>query len=352
MEYRRLGNSGLFVSELTLGTMTFGGRGKFGMVGSTDVETATRQVDMCLDAGVNLFDTADMYSDGESEEILGQAIKGRRDRLLLATKARMPVGDGPNETGLSRYHLIRQCEESLRRLGTDHIDLYQTHEWDGLTPLEETLEALDTLVKSGKVRYVGCSNLAGWQLMKALGVSERLGYQRYVSQQIYYSLEARDAEYELVPLALDQDCSILVWSPLAGGLLSGKYRRDKDAEEGRHVEGWDEPPVRDPDKLYDTIDVLVEIAEEHDVSAAQVSLAWLLGRPGVASVVVGARTEDQLSDNLASADLRLSEEERARLDEVSLPPLIYPHWHQMRTASDRLGPADLSLLGPHLNDEE
>lgn len=352
MEYRRLGNSGLFVSALTLGTMTFGGRGKFGMVGKTDVETATRQVDMCLDAGVNLFDTADMYSDGESEEILGQAIKGRRDRLLLATKARMPVGEGPNETGLSRYHLIHQCEESLRRLGTEHIDLYQTHEWDGLTPLEEALEALDTLVKSGKVRYVGCSNLAGWQLMKALGVSEKLGYQRYVSQQIYYSLEARDAEYELVPLGLDQDCSILVWSPLAGGLLSGKYRRDRDAEEGRHVEGWDEPPVRDPDKLYDTIDALVEISEEHGVSAAQVSLAWLLGRPGVASVVVGARTEDQLSDNLAAADLVLSDEERARLDEVSAPALIYPHWHQLRTASDRLGPADLSLLGPHLNEEE
>ena len=352
MEYRRLGSSGLFVSAMTLGTMTFGGRGKFGMVGKTDVETATRQVDMCLDAGVNLFDTADMYSDGESEEILGKAIEGRRDRLLLATKARMPVGEGPNETGLSRYHLIHQCEESLRRLGTDHIDLYQTHEWDGLTPLEETLEALDTLVKSGKVRYVGCSNLAGWQLMKALGVSEKLGYQRYVSQQIYYSLEARDAEYELVPLGLDQECSILVWSPLAGGLLSGKYRRDRDAEEGRHVEGWDEPPVRDPDKLYDTIDALVEIAEEHSVSAAQVSLAWLLGRPGVASVVVGARTEDQLSDNLAAADLVLSDEELSRLDEVSLPPLIYPHWHQMRTASDRLGPADLSLLGPHLNGGE
>ncbi len=352
MEYRRLGSSGLFVSAMTLGTMTFGGRGKFGMVGKTDVETATRQVDMCLDAGVNLFDTADMYSDGESEEILGKAIEGRRDRLLLATKARMPVGEGPNETGLSRYHLIHQCEESLRRLGTDHIDLYQTHEWDGLTPLEETLEALDTLVKSGKVRYVGCSNLAGWQLMKALGVSEKLGYQRYVSQQIYYSLEARDAEYELVPLGLDQECSILVWSPLAGGLLSGKYRRDRDAEEGRHVEGWDEPPVRDPDKLYDTIDALVEISEEHGVSAAQVSLAWLLGRPGVASVVVGARTEDQLSDNLAAADLVLSDEERARLDEVSAPALIYPHWHQMRTASDRLGPADLSLLGPHLNGGE
>jgi aryl-alcohol dehydrogenase-like predicted oxidoreductase len=350
MEYRQLGHSGLFVSAMTLGTMTFGGRGDFGMVGSTDVATATRQVDMCLDAGVNLFDTADMYSDGESEEILGQAISGRRDSVLLATKARMPVGDGPNEAGLSRHHLIRQCEASLRRLRTDYIDLYQTHEWDGVTPLEETLDALDTLVRSGKVRYVGCSNHSGWQLMKALGVSERLGLQRYVSQQIYYSLEARDAEYELVPLALDQECSILVWSPLAGGLLSGKYRRDQDASEGRHVTGWDEPPVRDPDKLYDTIDTLVEIADGRGVSAAQVALAWLLGRPSVASVVVGARTEEQLADNLAAAELRLSEEERGHLAEVSAPPLLYPYWHQARTASDRLSPADLTLLGPHLGD--
>ena len=350
MEYRQLGRSGLFVSAMTLGTMTFGGRGDFGMVGSTDVAAATRQVDMCLDAGVNLFDTADMYSDGASEEILGQAISGRRDRLLLATKARMPVGEGPNDAGLSRHHLIRQCEASLRRLRTDYIDLYQTHEWDGVTPLEETLDALDTLVRSGKVRYVGSSNLSGWQLMKALGLSERLGMQRYVSQQIYYSLEARDAEYELVPLAVDQDCSILVWSPLAGGLLSGKYRRDQDATEGRHVSGWDEPPVRDPDKLYDTIDSLVEIADGHNVSAAQVALAWLLGRPGVASVVVGARTEEQLADNLAATGLRLSDEERRRLDDVSAPPLLYPYWHQARTASDRLSQADLTLLGPHLGD--
>ena len=350
MDYRQLGHSGLFVSAMTLGTMTFGGRGDFGMVGSTDVATATRQVDMCLDAGVNLFDTADMYSDGESEEILGQAISGRRDRVLLATKARMPVGEGPNEAGLSRHHLIRQCEASLRRLNTDYIDLYQTHEWDGVTPLEETLDALDTLVRSGKVRYVGCSNHSGWQLMKALGVSERLGLQRYVSQQIYYSLEARDAEYELVPLAIDQGCSILVWSPLAGGLLSGKYRRDQDAAEGRHVSGWDEPPVRDPDELYDTIETLVEIADGHGVSAAQVALAWLLGRPGVASVVVGARTEEQLADNLAAAGLRLLDEERARLDDVSAPPLLYPYWHQAKTASDRLSPADLTLLGPHLGD--
>ena len=305
---------------------------------------------MCLEAGVNLFDTADIYSDGESEEVLGAAIKGRRDDLLLATKVRMPAGEGPNDTGLSRYHILRQCEASLKRLGTDYIDLYQVHEWDGLSPLEETLEALDTLVKSGKVRYVGSSNYSGWQLMKALGVSERLGLQRYVSQQIHYTLQAREAEYELVPLAIDQECSILVWSPLAGGLLSGKYRRDRDAREGRHVEGWDEPPVYDPDKLYDIVDVLVEIAEGRGVSAAQVALSWLLRRPGVASVIVGARTDEQLLDNLKAAELELSEEERRRLDEVSALPLIYPYWHQAKTASDRLGPADLPLLGPHLDD--
>jgi aryl-alcohol dehydrogenase-like predicted oxidoreductase len=351
MEYRRLGRSGLFVSALTLGTMTFGGRGAFSKVGSTDVAGARRHVDMCLEAGVNLFDTANIYSGGESEELLGEAITGRRDELLLATKVRMSVGEGPNDTGLSRHHIIRQCEDSLRRLGTDHIDLYQVHEWDGLTPLEETLEALDTLVRSGKVRYVGSSNYSGWQLMKALGISERLGLQRYVSQQIHYTLQAREAEYELVPVAVDQECSILVWSPLAGGLLSGKYRRDRDASEGRHVEGWDEPPVYDTDRLYDTIDVLVEIAEDRGVSAAQVSLSWLLGRPGVASVIVGARTDEQLADNLRAAELELSEEERRRLDEVSAPPLIYPFWHQAKTASDRLGPADHSLLGPHLSGE-
>ncbi len=350
MEYRQLGRSGLRVSTITLGTMGFGGTGWAAAVGKIDVQGARRQIDMARDAGVNLFDTANIYSDGESEEILGEVISGRRDDVLLATKVRMSVGDGPNDTGLSRHHIIRQCEESLKRLGTDYIDLYQVHEWDGLTPLEETLEVLDTLVRSGKVRYVGSSNYSGWQLMKALGISERLGLQRYISQQIHYTLQAREAEYELVPLAIDQECPILVWSPLAGGLLSGKYRRDSDASEGRHVEGWDEPPVYDTDKLYDTVDVLVEIAEERGVSAAQVALAWLLGRPGVASVIVGARTDEQLADNLRAAELELSEEERRRLDEVSALPLIYPFWHQAKTASDRLGPADLSLLGSHVND--
>src|ERR687898_1075865 len=242
METRFLGNSGLKVSALAFGTMTFGGQGPFRQVGSVQVDEARRHVDLCLDAGVNLFDTADVYSQGASEEVLGQALGRRRDDVILATKAHGRMGDGPNDVGQSRHHLIRACEDSLRRLGTDYIDLYQVHGFDALTPLEETLRALDDLVRSGKVRYIGCSNYSGWHLMKALGVSERLGLERFVSQQIHYTLEAREAEYELVPLAIDQECPILVWSPLAGGLLSGKYRRDRDASEGRHVEGWDEPP--------------------------------------------------------------------------------------------------------------
>ena len=349
MDYRQLGHSGLRVSALTLGTMTFGGKDRFSLVGDTDVAGATRQIDMCLDRGVNFIDTADVYSGGVSEEILGKAIKDRRDRVLIATKARMPMGDGPNDAGLSRHHLIEGCEASLRRMGIDHIDLFQVHEWDGQTPLEETLEALDTLVKSGKVRYVGASNYAGWQLMKALGVADRHGYQRFVTQQIYYSLQSRDAEYELVPMAVDQGIGILVWSPLAGGLLSGKFRRaDKGLEGSRALTDWAEPPVRDEEQLLDTIEVLVEIGEAHGVSAAQVALAWLLGRPGVVSLIIGARTDEQLEDNLAAAELQLSDDERARLEEVSRPPLIYPHWHQAKTARDRLGAADLALLEPYL----
>jgi aryl-alcohol dehydrogenase-like predicted oxidoreductase len=351
MDYRQLGSSGLRVSALTLGTMTFGGRDRFAAVGSTDVAGATRQIDLCLDHGVNLIDTANVYSAGASEEILGAAVKGRRDRILIATKARMPMGEGPNDAGLSRHHLIAECEASLRRLGTDHIDLYQVHEWDGHTPLEETLEALDTLLRSGKVRYVGASNYAGWQLMKALATADRNGYRRFVTQQIYYSLQARDAEYELVPLAVDQGVGILVWSPLAGGLLSGKFRRGVEGPEGsRALSDWGEPPVRDREQLYDTIETLVEIGEGHGVSAAQVALAWLLRRPGVVSLIIGARTDEQLADNLAAAELALSDDEVVRLEEVSRPPLIYPHWHQAKTARDRLGPADLALLGPYLED--
>jgi aryl-alcohol dehydrogenase-like predicted oxidoreductase len=350
MEYRQLGSSGLRVSAFTLGTMTFGGRERFAAVGSTGLAGATRQIDLCLDRGMNLIDTANVYSAGLSEEILGKALEGRRDRVMIATKARGAMGEGPNDAGLSREHLIAACEASLRRLRTEHIDLYQVHEWDGRTPLEETLDALDTLVSAGKVRYIGCSNYAGWQLMKALAAADRGGYRRFVSQQIYYSLQAREAEYELVPIALDQGLGILVWSPLAGGLLSGKYRRGRpDPEGARQLTDWNEPPVRDQEALYDIVEALVEIGDGRGVSAAQAALAWLRDRPGIASVIIGARTEEQLADNLDAAELTLSDDERNRLEALSRPPLLYPYWHQAKTAADRLGPADLSLLGPHLD---
>ncbi|GAA4672861.1 aldo/keto reductase [Phytohabitans rumicis] len=349
MEYRTLGGSGLQVSVLSMGTMTFGGKDIFANVGTTGVDEARQQVDRCLDAGINLIDTADVYSGGASEEIVGEVLRGRRDDVLLATKVRFPMGPGPNDGGLSRHHVIAGCEASLRRLQTDHIDLYQLHEWDGLTPLAETFEALDLLVRAGKVRYVGVSNFAGWQLMKAVNTAEVRALPRPVSQQIYYSLQARDAEYELIPAAVDQGLGVLVWSPLAGGLLSGKYRRGQQAPAGsRQLTEWSEPPVYDEDKLYDTVDVLVRVGEAHGVSAAQVALAWLLGRPAVSSVVVGARTGEQLADNLAAADLRLTDDERRSLDQVSAQPLLYPYWHQANTARDRLSPADLTLLGPHL----
>lgn len=345
MEYRQLGRSGLRVSTLTLGTMTFGGEGIFGNLGDVDLSGARRQIDMCLEAGVNLIDTANMYSTGTAEEIVGAALGDKRDDVLISTKVRMAMGDGPNEAGLSRQHIVRQAEASLRRLGTDHIDLYHVHEWDGQTPLEETLEALDTLVRSGKVRYLGVSNYAGWQLMKALATADRHGYQRFVANQIYYSLESRDAEYELVPASVDQGLGILVWSPLAGGLLSGKYRRGQQSSEGRHLTEWSEPPVRDENKLYDTIEEVVDIAQSHGASPAQIALAYLLRKPAVSSLVIGARKDEQLRDNLGAAEIRLSDEEFDRLDEISAPWLIYPHWHQASLAVDRFGPADRALHG-------
>ncbi|WP_087000045.1 aldo/keto reductase [Rhizobium sullae] len=349
MEYRLLGRSGLKISTVTMGTMTFGGKGWAKMVGDLGVAEARRLVDICLDAGVNLIDTADVYSAGISEEILGDVLGGKRKNgVLIATKARFPMGDGPNDAGSSRQHLIAACEASLRRMKTDVIDLYQLHEWDGQTPLEETMEALDTLVRQGKVRYVGCSNFSGWHVMKALGVSERERRQRFVSQQIHYTLEARDAEYELLPISVDQGLGVLVWSPLAGGLLSGKHRRNQQTPEGtRQFAGWDEPPIRDENRLWNIVETLVSIAESRGVSAAQVALAWLIGHRAVTSVIIGGRTDAQFKDNLAAAELKLTEEERKRLDDVSLPPLIYPYWHQLNTASDRLSEADMELFAPH-----
>lgn len=348
MEYRQLGRSGLMVSTLTMGTMTFGGKGNFGKVGTTDLAGAKRQIDMCVEAGINLIDTADIYSTGLSEEIVGEAIAGHKD-LLLATKARFPMGEGPNNRGLSRYHLVNACEASLKRLKLDVIDLYQLHQWDGVTPVQEMLEALDMLQRQGKIRYVGCSNFSGWHVMKALGIAERERLPRFVSQQIHYTLQAREAEQELVPISLDQGLGILVWSPIAGGLLSGKYRRGQPQPEGRALNEWKEPPIYDENRLYDIVDALVKVAEGRGVPAAQVALAWLLGRPGVTSVIVGARTDEQLKSNLGAGDLKLTADERATLDKVSATPLAYPYWHQAWTASERLGAADLSLLGPHLD---
>lgn len=347
MDYRLLGRSGLKVSALSIGTATFGGDGLWG---DTDVADARRQIDLCLDHGVNLIDTANVYSRTVSETIIGEVLAegGRRDRLLVASKVRFPVGQGPNDRGLSRWHIIKACEDSLKRLRTDVIDLYQVHEWDGQTPLDETLEALDSLVKQGKIRYIGCSNYSAWHLMKALGVSDQHNYQRFVSQQIHYTLQAREAEYELIPAGIDQGVSLLVWSPLAGGWLSGKYTRNSKPEDGRQVRGFREPPITNWEHLWAIVDVLNAVAGEHGVSGAQVALAWLLQRPLVASVIVGGRNFAQFEDNLKAASLTLSAEQIARLDAVSQPPLIYPYWHQNFTASDRLGAADLSLHAPYL----
>lgn len=342
MEYRTLGRSGLKISTLTMGTMTFGGQGNFAKVGNTDLAEARRQIDLCLDAGINLIDTANVYSGGRSEEIIGEALAGKRKNdVLIASKARMKIGDGPNDEGLSRYHLIRECEKSLKRLKTDVIDIYFLHEWDGTTPLEETLAALDTLVSQGKVRYVGCSNYSGWHIMKALGIAERDHLPRFVTQQIHYTLEAREAEYELLPISVDQGLGVLVWSPLAGGLLSGKYGRDKAT--ARQLAGWSEPPIRDEDRLWTIVDALNDVAKARGVSAAQVALAWLLTRPAVTSLVIGGRNEAQFRDNIAAASLELSLDERMKLDQASRPPVLYPYWHQQATARRSFGPADLVL---------
>ena len=346
MDYRLLGRSGLKVSALSMGTVTFGNDGSWG---DTELKDAQRQIDVCLDHGINLIDTANVYNAGKSEAIMGEALTdGRRDRLLISSKVRFPTGAGPNDRGLSRWHIIREAENSLKRLKTDVIDIYHVHEWDGLTPLDETVEALDTLVKQGKIRYAACSNFSAWHLMKALGVADAAHYQRFVAQQIHYTLYSREAEFELIPLGIDQGVGVLVWSPLAGGWLSGKYTRHSKPESGRQVAGFREPPIYDVDRLWDIVDVINEVAGAHGVSGAQVSLAWLLQRPLVASVIIGARSMPQLEDNLKAASLKLTAEDVARLDKVSQPNLPYPYWHQQFTATDRMGEADLLLHAPYI----
>ena len=333
MEYRQLGGSGFRVPVLSFGTATFGGVGEhFKAWGSTEVDEAKRLVDICLDAGVSLFDTANGYSAGRAEEVLGAALAGRRDKALISTKATFPMGPGPNDSGSSRFALIKACEDSLRRLGTDHIDIYYMHGFDATTPVEETLSALDGLVRSGKVRYIGCSNFSGWHLMKSLCVSERYGWARYVTQQTYYSLVSRELEWELMPLALDQKVGTVVWSALAGGALSGKLRRGQPLPEGSRLATADFPDVRS-EKLFDVIDMLEAVASETGKTQSQVALNWVLQRPSVASVVVGARNEAQLRQNLGAIGWSLSAEQVARLDTASETRPIYPYWHQRTFAA-------------------
>lgn len=304
---------------------------------------ARRLIDTCIDGGVNLFDTANMYSLGRSEEILGEALEGKRDQVLISSKARMRIGDGPNDEGVSRYHLIRECERSLKRLRTDHIDIYFMHEWDGLTPLDEMLSALDTLMQQGKIRYIGCSNYSGWHIMKTLGVAEVKNLPRFVTQQIHYTLEAREAEYELLPISVDQGLGVMVWSPLAAGLLSGAFGRNKTPADSRQAAGWSEPPIRDTERLWNIVDVLDDIAAARGVTAAQVSLAWTLSRPGVSSLVVGGLTEQHFKDNIAAVDLKLGAEELERLNDVSRLPYVYPYWHQHNFAKARFSEGDWAL---------
>lgn len=341
MEYRHLGKSGLKVPVLSFGTGTFGGKGEFFSAwGSTDVAEARKLIDICVEAGVNMFDSADIYSAGAAESVLGEAIKGRpRDGLLISTKATFRSGEGPNDVGSSRHHLVKAVDASLKRLGTDYIDLFQLHGFDASTPVEETLGTLDDLVRAGKLRYIGVSNFSGWHLMKSLAISDRHGWVRHVAHQAYYSLIGRDYEAELMPLAIDQGVGTVAWSPLAGGLLSGKVRRDRPPAEGTRMSLQDGPGRHYPrEQLYAVVDLLNEIAAETGRSVSQVALNWVMHRPTVATVVIGARTEDQLRDNLGAAGFRLTAEQVARLDQVSARPLPYPYWHQRLTLPDRNPP--------------
>lgn len=332
MDYRLLGASGFKVPVLTLGTGTFGGRGElFKAWGSTDVAEAKRLVDLCLEAGLNMFDSADIYSDGAAEEILGAAIKGRRDQVLISTKATFRSGSGANEVGSSRHHLIRSVDSALRRLGTDYIDLFQLHGFDAATPVEETLRTLDDLVTAGKLRYVGCSNFSGWHLMKSLAVAERYGWTRYVAHQAYYSLVGREYEWELMPLALDQGVGCVVWSPLGWGRLTGRIRRGQPLPTASRLQSsvaTSAGPQVSEEYLFKVVDTLDEVAAETGKTIPQIALNWLLGRPSIATVIIGARDENQLRDNLGAVGWSLTAEQVAKLDQASAVPRIYPYWHQ------------------------
>jgi aryl-alcohol dehydrogenase-like predicted oxidoreductase len=334
MEQRLMGRSGLYVSALSFGAMTFGGEGMFGFMGRIQEQEAERLCGLCLDGGITTFDTADAYSAGRSEEILGYALREKRQQSIIATKCWGRVGPGPNDLGASRLHIVEACDASLRRLKTDYIDLYQIHCFDGMTPLEETLRALDDCVSRGYVRTLGCSNLAAWQIMKALGVSERRGFARFETVQAYYTIAGRDLEREILPLVEDQGLGVMVWSPLAGGFLSGKFSRDGAKPNDSRRVAFDFPPV-DKDRGFEIIEAMREVASAHGVSVARVALAWLLARAGVMSVIVGAKSSEQLDDNLAAATLKLGADELAELDRVSAPTPEYPGWMIARQADQR-----------------
>ncbi|WP_342360848.1 aldo/keto reductase [Terrarubrum flagellatum] len=331
MEYRRLGASGLKVPALSFGAGTFGGSGPlFGAWGNTDVAEARRLIDICLDAGVTLFDTADVYSNGASEEVLGEALKGRRDKALISTKMSLPMGDGPGDAGSSRARLIKATDDALRRMQTDYVDLLQLHAFDAATPVEEVLSTLDMLVRAGKLRYVGVSNFSGWQLMKSLGAAEKHGYPRYVAHQVYYSLVGRSYEWELMPLGLDQGVGALVWSPLGWGRLTGKLRRGQPLPEGRLADTAKfGPPVND-ELLFRVVDALDEIAKETGKSIPQIAINWLLQRPTVSSIIIGARNEEQLRQNLGAVGWSLSGEQIAKLDAASTTDAAYPYFPYYR----------------------
>jgi aryl-alcohol dehydrogenase-like predicted oxidoreductase len=336
MNTRFLGNTGVRVSELCFGAMTFGGRGFWKNVGQVEQKEADDLVHTAMDAGINFFDTADVYSEGRSEEILGKALGNRRKDIVLATKVRGRTGPGPNDVGLSRKHILDSCDASLRRLGTDYIDLYQVHSFDPRTPLEETLGALDDLVRDGKVRYIGASNFTGWQLMKALSISDARHLERFVTLQALYSLIARDLENELVPLSLDQKLGILPWSPLGGGFLTGKYRRGEPRPQGaRRTDPTNQFLQFDEEKGLAIVEELEAIARDHQATVAQAALNYLLRKPGVTSVIIGAKTKEQLADNLKAAAWEMTADEVARLDELSRPPRAYPYWTLERTGLDR-----------------
>jgi aryl-alcohol dehydrogenase-like predicted oxidoreductase len=332
MEFRKLGGSGFKVPVLSLGTGTFGGSNEFFKAwGGSGVDEATRLVDICLEAGLNMFDSADVYSDGMAEEVLGNAIAGRRDQVIISTKATFRFGNGPNDVGSSRHHILQSCEGSLRRLGTDYIDIYQMHSFDAQTPVEETLQTLDDLVKSGKVRYIGCSNFSGWHLMKSLAVSEKYGLSRYVANQAYYSLLGRDYEWELMPLGLDQGVGALVWSPLGWGRLTGKIRRGQALPEVSRLRSKSSldagPPIAD-EQVYRVVEAIDAIARENGKTIPQIALNWLLQRPTVANVIIGARNEEQLRQNLGAVGWSLTAEQVTRLDAASAMTSAYPYWHQ------------------------